>query len=492
MNKTTSIWKTTAPEARFSSLTERINTDVAIVGAGITGLTTAWLLAREGKKVCVLEAAEVAGGTSGKTSAHLNTQIDFGYAQVLKKFGQEKARKVAASREYAIDFIEKLAGQIPCDFRRMPGYLYAENPAKAEELSYEYEASQKAGLPVQWKNQTGLPFDITGAVEYPAQAHFNPQKYLNGLAEKINSLPDCQVFTHSRVRDFDRKSHTLATDTGKVTADEVIFATHYPLFINPVQPFAYPYRSYMVTAKVTNAPEPALYWDMAEPYHYTTVYENGEGTHLLVGGADNKTGQQKDSPHPYQDLNRYIEKRYQVEARGQQWSSQFYEPADGLPYIGKTPFSGAHIATGFSGDGMVYGTLAGEILADKILGNKNSFGNLYDANRFEPLASGENFVKGNMEVAVHLVKDWLSSEDLKDIKPGEGRVVQRGTKKLAVSMDASGGLTALSAVCPHMGCIVAWNAESKSWDCPCHGSRFEPDGEVLNAPATHGLKREQP
>jgi glycine/D-amino acid oxidase-like deaminating enzyme/nitrite reductase/ring-hydroxylating ferredoxin subunit len=485
------VWQTTTENRKsYPTLNQELEADVCIVGGGITGMTAAIELAKSGKKVIVLEAEKLAFGTTGSSSNHLSTQIDFSYRNVEKNFNGDIARIVASSRAEAIDRIEKniLDYKLNCDFKRIDGFLYTENEDNLETLENEYDASLRSGLQVSKTHDAPLPFPVKLAVRYANQGAFNAIKYVTGLGRQVE-LYNGSIYENSRVLEFDKNTMTVRTSKGSVKASHVFLATHLPLFINLHQTTSAPYRSYMIALKVQNLPGDALYWDMFDPYHYTRIYEQNGEKWLAIGGADHKTGQNDPEKDYFNNLEVYARRRYMVSEITHRWSHQYYEPSDGLPYIGLSPFDSTYMATGFSGDGLVYGTVAGILVSDMIMGKDNEWSRAYDSKRFKPLASASSFLKHNVDVAKHLIADRFTSDDLKNLKANNGVVIRKDGDNYAVYKNNEGLLTVCSAVCTHMGCIVSWNHIEKTWDCGCHGSQFAHDGKILIGPATNNLQK---
>ena len=490
--ETKSTWQRAAKQSpEFPQLKEDIITDIVIVGAGITGLTLAWLLKDSGRKVVVLESNEIGAGTTGYASNHLTTNIDFGYRNVKDKFSEEIMKMVADSRIKSIDKLEDIINEenISCDFARTDGFLYAEKEKNSQEVLEEFEYSRKAGLSVEKVTDYDLPFPANTIIKYKNQAVFNTQKYLNGLAERLDECEWCTIYNHTEASEVDNINSRVKTQHGSVSAEKIILATHIPQFINFLQTMVVPYRSYILSVRLKNDAYPeGLYWDSQEPYHYTRTYTQSNEKWLLVGGADHETGHEEDVDH-YAKLEKYVRRHFNLQKIENKWSAQYYEPADGLPYIGKSPFSNVFVATGFSGDGLVYGVTAAIMLERELNDSEHEWLKAYDARRFKPAASAKKFVSHNTGVAKHLIKDYLSSDDLKDLMPGEGKVITHEGQKFAISKDENGQLAAVTAICPHMGCVVHWNTDDKSWDCPCHGSRFHSTGQLIEGPAVNGLDR---
>ncbi|NJK87733.1 MAG: FAD-dependent oxidoreductase [Bacteroidales bacterium] len=307
-------------------------------------------------------------------------------------------------------------------------------------------------------------------MEFKQDAIFNPVKYLYGLASHLMSEGNCRIFENSRVIEIDEKK-TVKTASGSVKGKDIVFATHYPIFFNVHQTLAYPFRSYIVAARVNNLLTDDSFWDTSDPYHYMRSYSSNGKRWLILGGADHKTGHTEITA--YEELEKYLNKHFSVETIDYKWSNQYYEPADGLPYIGKNLTGNEYIATGYSGVGLVYGTLAAMIISDEITKSKNPWAELYKTQRINLVPSAQKFIKENLSVASHYLKDLFLDEDLEAenlIKGEESN--QKNGKHYAVVTHENNEVIALNAACSHLKCLVQWNALEKTWDCPCHGSRF--------------------
>lgn len=468
--------------------------DVAVIGAGITGITAAWLLARSGVSVAVFEAYQVGSGATGRTSAHLTEVLDLRYHQILKNRGEEATREIAKASREAIDFIERIAQeeQINCDFKRVPGYLFAQTEQQAETLSEEQMACARVGMPVRWADQPlALPFAVAGALEFPLQARFHPRAWLLGLAAAIPE-ENCEIFEESRVSNIeDGEPCRITFANGSwATANRVVMATHSPMNWLWFQTRLARYQSYVVSGPSTLALE-GLYWDMDDPYHYIRNIEVDGQPQLIVGGEDHKTGQESDTEGAFDRIAAYA-KRLGVDVT-HAWSSQIIKSADGLPMIGRNAASKhVFVATGFDGNGLTLGTVAGRLLAEACLGKTSPLAEQFEATRFTPLESIKSFISENVDFPVHLVRDAVASAEAKSVgqvTPGEGKLVRVDGKRVAVYRGLDNQVHAVSSVCPHMGCQVHFNNAEKTWDCPCHGSRFDVEGAVLQGPALKDLEK---
>lgn len=484
------------------ALGENVTCDVCVVGAGIAGLTTAYLLAKEGKRVVVLDSKEIGGGETSRTTAHLSNALDERFTNLIKTFGKESARLACQSHAQAIDKIEEIAKteNIDCDFVRVDGYLFANNREEEDNLLQELEAVQQIGWAdvVLRKNSPVSTLTALPCLQFPNQGRIHAMKYLSGLAQAFIDLGG-RIYTDSHVTDFQPGMVTTAvTTTGHaVSANYMVIATNTPVNHRfQIHTKQSPYRTYAIGVKVpANSVEDALYWDTQDPYHYIRLQKNTTSEDqydlLIVGGEDHKTGQHDHPIECFRELIRWTKLKFPMaEDVLYQWSGQVFEPVDGLAYIGRDPSHGENtfIATGDSGHGMTHGTIAGMLLTDLIMGRPNAWEKLYDPSRSGLNAAG-TFIKENMNVAAQ-IKDYLTPGDVEDpmqVMPGTGKILRKGASKVAVYCDQDGIRHQCSAVCPHMGCVVSWNSVESSWDCPCHGSRFDPFGKVITGPTKHDL-----
>jgi glycine/D-amino acid oxidase-like deaminating enzyme/nitrite reductase/ring-hydroxylating ferredoxin subunit len=483
---------------RFPSLSENLSVDVCVIGAGIAGLTTAYLLAKAGRSVAVIEAETVGAGQTGRTTAHLSNAIDDRYFELEKLHGRAGARNAAASHTAAIDTIERIAHEegIECDFARVDGYLIPVDDEYTPILEQERDAAVRAGL-AGVEVLPLVPLADWGpgpCLRFPDQAQFHPLKYLSGLARAI-VRSDGEIYTGMHVESVeDGDVACVRTASGpEISAGAVVVATNVPINDRvAIHTKQAAYRSYAMALRVPIGAVPhALYWDTGDPYHYVrTAPADRESEFLIVGGEDHKTGQADDADERYTRLEAWTRQHF-PSAREvlHRWSGQIIETIDYLAFIGRNPHDkNVYIATGDSGHGMTHGTIAGLVISDRVLQWPNSWAELYDPGR-KSLRAATTFVRENVNVARQYM-DWLTEGDAEssgEISPGQGAIVRHGLKHFAVYRDEGGVLNAFDATCPHLGCLVHWNSTERSFDCPCHGSRFDTAGRVINGPANVGL-----
>jgi glycine/D-amino acid oxidase-like deaminating enzyme/nitrite reductase/ring-hydroxylating ferredoxin subunit len=489
------LWQDTPrsrPQRRASC---PLRADVAVVGAGITGLTTALLLQRAGRSVVVLEAERAGAGTTGATSAHVTSVLDVPYRDLLARLGEERASLVVAGCRRALDFVRSLArDRVSCAFEDCAGYRYTESVAERAALEQELEAARALGVAASLCDVVPLPFPVEAAVEFPDQGAFDPMAYLDGLAA-LFAQAGGRLCEGARVTAFEESKDGVRLETaiGTLTADSAVLATHTPPGINLVHAELTPCRSYLIAFRARTALRGGLFWDTAEPYHYLrAVRRNGDDL-VLVGGGDHKAGREAAALDRYRQLEQFARERFGAIEVVARWSSQLYEPADGLPYVGRSPLGERlYVGTGYAGAGLVLGTLAAQLVAELVLGHPESkLAELLRASRVpSPRAAGHAAV-GNLDVALHLVGDRLQRglDTLAALGPGEGALVSVGGERLAVRRDAAGALHALASTCTHMGCVVHWNEAERTWDCPCHGGRYAADGRVICGPPLEPLAK---
>jgi glycine/D-amino acid oxidase-like deaminating enzyme/nitrite reductase/ring-hydroxylating ferredoxin subunit len=494
-----SVWLKTADVPQRSALSEDAKADVCIVGAGISGLSTAYLLTHAGKSVIVLEDGEIGSGETSRTTAHLVNALDDRYTEIERLHGEEGSRRAAESHTKAIDQIETIVSEerIACDFVRLDGYLFVPPGDDLRQLDDELAAAHRAGLhQIEKIARAPLPsFDTGPCLHFPEQAQFHPLKYLAGLVRAIEARGG-RIFTKTHASEINGgATATIKTSKGIVTAKAVVVATNTPVNdIVTIHTKQAAYRTFVVGVPVSRGSVPrALYWDTPDPYHYVRLVPATEGDVLIVGGEDHKTGQEDDAAERFARLMTWTRERFPITGDAvYSWSGQIMEPIDGIAFIGRNPgdAKNVYIATGDSGNGMTHGTIAGMLLTDLILGRDNPWATLYDPSRITLRAASE-FAKENLNVAVQYAGLVTGGEiDSTDqLATDTGAVVRRGVTKIAAYRDPTGQLHELSAICPHLGCVVQWNSAEKTWDCPCHGSRFDARGKVINGPAITGLHR---
>ena len=490
-----SLWIATSKGSGRPRLAGDVEADVCVVGGGIAGLTTARLAQKDGRSVVILEAGRIAAQDSGHTTAHLTEMLDHGYATLRSHFGAKGALMAAVSSRVAIETIERLAAEegIACRLQRVTGWRWAETPDQLSDLEEELEAMQQSGLRASFARETPLPWPVAGAIRVDEQAQFHPREYLLGLAERIAAAGG-QLFEGTRALKIEEGDGcTVETERGVVRCREVVVATHHPVSSKfALHTKIAPYRTYALAARVPALPRPGLYYDSEDPYHYVRTQETSAGAFLVVGGEDHKVGHDDETHARFDALERWTRERFEGAEIAYRWSGQVIEPADGLPFIGRAPLSThVYVATGFSGTGMTFGTVSGVVIADAIAGRENPFAKLFDATRVKPLAQARRYVAENVDFPAAIAKDRLDRGQVErpaDVPAGEGRLVRVEGKMVACYRDPGGGLRAVSAVCTHLGCHVRWNDAERSWDCPCHGSRFDTAGRVLNGPAVKALE----
>ncbi|MFL5330091.1 MAG: FAD-dependent oxidoreductase [Gemmataceae bacterium] len=500
----TSVWVATAKVPEYPAIAKDEKADVCVVGAGIAGLSTAYLLAREGKRVVVIDDGRIGSGQTERTTAHLANAIDDRFYEIERVHGEEGAHLAAESHTAAIDRIEMNVRdeKIDCDFTRLDGYLFLMEGEDPDKLQLELKAANRAGLH-DVKRLPKVPvdfYDFGPCLRFPRQGQFHPLKYLAGLAEATTRMGG-KIFCNTHVTSIQggMPAQITAQNGPVVTADAVVVATNTPVNDRvAIHTKQAPYISYVVGAAVPPGSIPkALYWDTGitesdiVPYHYVRLDSSAAAEILIIGGEDHKTGQADDAAERHGRLERWARERFpMIQDIAFRWSGQVMETVDGVAFIGRNPMDSENvfIATGDSGMGMTHGTIAGILLTDLIVGRENHWESLYSPRRKSLRSIGE-FTKENLNVAKQY-GDWLTGGDVSsdaEIGRNSGGVIRRGLHKVAVYRDEAGTLHEFSATCPHLGCIVQWNPSEKSWDCPCHGSRFDSCGKVVNGPANRNL-----
>lgn len=484
----------------FVPLATNATTDVCVVGAGIAGLSVAYALLKEGRSVIVIDRERLGLGETGLTSAHLASAMDDDFTKLRRLHGDDGLKKIYESHAAAIDEIERIARDenIDCDFERVDGYLFCGPDEDADFLRDEMEAARVAGfdgVELLASAPTKL-FDTGPCLRFPRQAQFHPLKYLIGLARAIQDRGG-RIHTHAEAFSIEggRPARVTTSQGFQITCDDVVVATNVP-FNNrlAIHTKIAPYRTYVIAVRVpAEKADAALFWDTSDPYHYVRFVKDSETNEpvALIGGEDHRTGHDVNPEHHFMALQQWARSRLGLDPRVvSRWSGQVVEPVDGLAFIGRNPgdADNVFIVTGDSGQGLTHGTIAALLLKDLVAGRENPWQDLYDPARVN-LRSLDTFVREAITTNLPYV-DWLSPGDVSsvdEIPYGEGAVLRDGLEKIAVYRDTLGRAHACSAVCPHLGGIVRWNSAEKTWDCPCHGSRFDKFGEVINGPAAHAL-----
>ena len=505
---TFSYWIDSVEPIKFKPLRGNLSTDVVIIGAGISGLTTAYCLAKSGKKVVVVDDGFVGSGETGRTTAHVSNALDDRYSEIEKLHGSDGAKLAADSHTAAIGFIEStaMAEGIDCDFKRLNGYLFLHSTDTKENLLKEFEATHRAGIQTEWlESVSGITLEDGPCIKFPHQGQFHPLKYLAGLTNALLKLGG-EIYTETRISSI-QENEVKTSNEFAITAEHIVVATNSPINdLFTMHTKQYPYRTYVIGVLVPrDAIEAALWWDTGDqdsewssmPYHYVRLQPYSQDFDLLIcGGEDHKTGQEDEddltATERFDRLENWLRKRF--DRCGQvlyRWSGQVMEPLDAMGYIGRNPGNKEiYIVTGDSGNGITHGTIAGMLINDLIMGRENPWEKLYDPGRISLQVTGEYIQEAAGMVAQY--GDYMSKGDIQspaELQVGKGAILGSGLKKYAVYKDEGGVTHQYSAVCPHLGCIVQWNELEKSFDCPCHGSRFTCEGKLINGPAKTDLKR---
>jgi len=499
---TRSLWTASVEMPRFPSVRGDLQADVCIVGAGISGLTTALLVARDGRSVIVVDDGLIGGGETARTTAHLASVLDDRFGEIERLHGKRGLELAYRSQAAAIDTIERIVAEesIDCAFERVPGYLFLGAGHSESLLEEEHDAARRAGCgDVERLRRLVVDGrDLGPCLRFPRQGQFHPLRYCAALA-RAASRDGARIFEGAHAEAIEAKDGaSLVRLRGghAIACAHVVVATNTPFNDRVVMHTKQAaYRTYAIAIELRGTAFPkALYWDTEDPYHYVRVHEESGERFLIVGGEDHKTGQAEgpdDGDVRLALLESWARERFPSAGFvAHRWSGQVMEPIDGVAFIGRNPLDAAsvYIATGDSGMGMTHGTIAGMLISDLIAGRENEWATLYDPSRKTLRAAGE-WVKENANVAAEIVSLVTPGEvgSIEEIPRGSGAVLRRGAAKIAVYRSDDGTVHERSAICPHLGCVVAWNGTEKSWDCPCHGSRFDPHGRVLNGPSVSDL-----
>jgi glycine/D-amino acid oxidase-like deaminating enzyme/nitrite reductase/ring-hydroxylating ferredoxin subunit len=500
---TTPYWSASFP--RFAQLDADTEADVLVVGAGITGLTAAYGLASAGRSVVVIDRGRCASVDTGHTSAHLTMVTDTRLSDLANQLGHSHAQAVWDAGLAAIVRIDDLVRQheIDCAFDWVEGYLHLPpGDAKSEDVErLQRDAALAAELGFDATFVDQAPLVGTPGVRVDGQARVHPRRYLAGLAKAIVAAGG-RIHEHTEAGEFSDRPRSVTANGHRITCGDIVIATHNPLVglggtagATLFQTKLSLYSTYVVAGRVANSVVPdVLLWDTADPYRYFRVEPHRDHDVVILGGEDHKTGQASDTAERYARLEQALAELAPGVELTHRWSGQVIETPDGLPYIGATA-EHQYAGTGYAGNGLTFGTLAGMMIADRILGRANPWSDLFDPARKALRHGLWDYLKENTSYPYYLIRDRFAGAEgrsLRSVKRGEGKVVERNGKKVAAYRDPAGVLTVRSATCTHMGCLVRWNPSEKTWDCPCHGSRFAPGGEVISGPAESPLGGESP
>ncbi|MGQ9424500.1 FAD-dependent oxidoreductase [Gilvimarinus sp. F26214L] len=487
----TAVWNLGCEPKDFPRLDQDMDLDVVVVGGGITGLSTALLLSEAGERVALLEAYRVGSGCSGGSTGNLYSTLSQGLSAVGKKWDADTVRELVALRRRGLEGIEHNVERlgIDCQFERRSLYFCS---ADRNNLQSEADASVAAGLGADLVDSPrGLGISVPHALQISEQAQFNPLQYCDGLA-RAAAASGAAIFEHSPAIRVDASEGRVETPTGTARAGHIVFATHTPKGINMLQAEMEVLREHAIAAPMlskTGEYPRAITWALDDSYSLRSTFHQGQ-LYLVLVGQKHQTGHH--TSDYFADMEHWLCQRFEVGEVTHRWSAQQYRPADLLPFVGRSGHDNIYVATGFSADGLVWGELAAQVISGQILGRKGQGADLLNPRRFTPSKSAKGWLEANMKVARHLGSDYLGVEKLEtldQVRAGEGRVARFRGENYAIYRSPQGELSALSPVCPHMKCMVHWNAADVSWDCPCHGSRFNIQGEVLEGPAFRGLEK---
>ena len=494
------VWIDDAPIRKFPKLQRNITADILVVGAGVTGITAAYLLKKAGLRVALIERERVASADTGHTTAHLTYVTDVQLQQLVRNFGNDHAQAAWDAGAAAIDEIERIVEEegIECEFARVPAYLHvrvgASSKNEASSLKKEADVAAKLGFDAAYLDSA--PYFDLPAVRFANQAKFHPRKYLRSLVAKVAGNGS-HVFENSAAGEFDAKKGHVKVNRNWISFDRVVMATNNPLVgrasiigATLLQTKLSLYTSYAFGARVPIGTIPeGLFWDTREPYDYLRVDKRSGFDYVVFGGEDHKTGQKRNTKRAFARLLarlREIIPRAHVDHR---WSGQVISSPDGLPYIGENA-EGQFVATAYCGNGITFGTIAAMMARDCCAGRKNPWTELFAIDRKKIKGAAWNYLSENKDYPYYMIKDRLvraEADSVRELRPGDGMIIGRRGKKVAAFRDVDGNVHRLSPVCTHLGCLVRWNPSESTWDCPCHGSRFKPTGEVISGPAEEPL-----
>lgn len=503
LNHSISLWTDTVRMPRFAQLTESLRVDVCVVGGGIAGLTTAYLLSKAGKTVCVLEGNRIGHGQTGQTTAHFTTALDDRYFTIESLFGKKNAILAAESHLAAVQKAEEIINreQIKCEMEKLSGFLFRSPQDNPDIVFRENDAIHDHGvLKAHLVPRAPIEsFDTGVCIEFPNQMSLHPLKYLRGLAQ-ATALHGGKIFELSRASEVHEghSPYVKTSDQHVVRCDSIVVATNSPINnLFAIHTKQAPYRTYVVGILIQRSSvAKALYWDTADPYHYVRIHPySPDHDILIVGGEDHKTGQEEFPESRFYRLIEWASERFPTTKKvAYRWSGQVMEPIDSLAFLGRNPVDSpnCYVITGDSGNGMTHCTIGAMLVTDQILGIKNPWEELYNPARIN-LRATKSFLSENVNVAKQY-SEWLgvtSEKSIQNLQRDSGIVINKGLRKVAVYKDELGQLKFMSARCTHLNGVVHWNSVEKSWDCPCHGSRFDCNGVVIEGPALKSLAQQQ-
>lgn len=474
-----SVWSESNKFRKREALNKDIKTDVLVIGAGIAGILTAYMLKQKGRDVVLIDAAEIASGNTKNTTAKITSQHDLIYSKLITEFGEEKARQYAKANELAIKKYKEIIEdkRIECDFEEKPAYVYSLN--EVDVLKEEVEAAKKLGIDAEFVQEANLPFKIKGAVKFNNQAQFNPLKFLKGISNEL--------VIYENTRALEIKENLVVTSGGNITANNIVVATHYPIMNAPGYYFMkmHQERSYVLALENTSEID-GMYIDLNKEGYSFRTYNNL----LLLGGISHRTGENEDGGS-YDELRKVAKRLYSKAKEKYYWSAQDCMTIDGIPYIGRysseTP--NIYVATGFNKWGMTSSMVSAMIISDMILEKENDFSEIFSPRRFDLSLSINNIANDLIETAKNFIaqKVYIPSSEIEHIKNGHGGIIEYNGEKVGVYKNKEGKEFFVSTKCTHLGCQLSWNADELTWDCPCHGSRFDYKGRLIGSPATKDL-----
>jgi glycine/D-amino acid oxidase-like deaminating enzyme/nitrite reductase/ring-hydroxylating ferredoxin subunit len=492
-----SVWLATTEQQSYPSLQADMDVDVAVVGGGITGLTTALLCARDGARVALLEARTVGTGTSGKTTGKVTSQHSVIYETLISRHGEEKARQYADANQAGMHQVVRLADElgIDCHLTWASSYVYTQDASKRQTILDEYEAAQRLGLPARLETSTELPVPVEAAVTFDDQVHLHAGRYLYGLARGLTDA-GAALYENTRVTDVDEQKDGVAVKTpgGTVRAQQVVLATLLPIrYAGAYFARARPTRSFGIALRLRGDAPKGMGITIDSPTRSTRPWLDPGSEGLIVVGNDYETGTEEDTTAAYQDLEDWARATFDVEAVDYRWSSQDFVSPDKIPYVGRAQLtSRTLVATGFAKWGLSNGTAAAVMLGDLIAERDNAWLSAFDATRVGGPRTIAGLMKDNLKVGKEFVGGHLSRlkvPSVDKLAPGHGGVVEVEGHRVGAYRDPANRVHAVSNICTHMGCRLNWNNAETSWDCPCHGSRFDIDGSVLDGPAVTPLSQ---